>query len=66
MLYYESVVAKLNQKEFVKFHNKVIQMTLKFTNHMIEQGIRKESWTLTNNFVVSFRDLKRKARTNND
>ena len=52
----------MNQKEFEKLHDEVIKMTLDFTNHMIKEGIRKESWTLTNDFKVSFRDLKRKAR----
>ena len=52
----------MNQEEYEKFHDEIVQKTLEFTNHMIEEGIKKESWTLTNDFIVSFRDLKRKPR----
>jgi len=53
----------MNKEEFEKLHNKTIQLVLDYSNHLIEEGIKSTSWTLTNNFVVTFRDLKRKSRS---
>ena len=52
----------MNDKEFEKLHDETIQKVLEYSNHLIQEGIKSTSWTLTNNFVVTFRDLKRKAR----
>ena len=53
----------MNEKEFIKLHDKTIKQVLNYTNHLIEEGVKRTSWTLTNDFIVTFRDLKRKART---
>ena len=52
-----------NQKEFEKLQDKTIKQVLEYSNHLIEEGIKSTSWTLTNDFVVTFRDLKRKSRS---
>lgn len=53
----------LTDKEFAKFEDKTIKQVLKWTNYLIETGIKSNTWSLTNSFKVTFRDLKRKART---
>jgi len=50
------------EKDFAKLHDKIIKQALKYSNHLIEEGIKSSSFTLTNSFVVIFRDLKRKPR----
>jgi len=52
----------MNEKEFMKLHDKTIKQVLEYSNYLIEEGVKKTSWVLTNDFVVSFRDLKRKPR----
>lgn len=52
-----------NQKEFEKLQDNTIKQVLKYSNHLIEEGVKSTSWTLTNDFVVTFRDLKRKSRS---
>jgi len=54
---------RLTQKEFEKLHDETIKQVLNYCNHLIEEGIKSTSWTLTNDFKVTFRDLKRKKRT---
>ena len=53
----------MNQKDFEKLQDKTIKQVLIYSNHLIDEGVKRTSWTLTNNFVVTFRDLKRKARS---
>jgi len=53
---------QLTDKEFAKLEDKTIKQVLKWTNYLMESGIKSNTWTLTNSFKVTFRDLKRKAR----
>ena len=53
---------KITEEEFNKLHDKTIKIVLEYSDHLIEEGIKSTSFTLTNDFVVTFRDLKRKAR----
>ncbi len=57
------MIKQLTPKEFEKLQDKTIKQVLKYSNHLMDEGIKSTSWTLTNDFVVTFRDLKRKART---
>jgi len=57
------MVKRLSQKEFMKLHDRTIKQVLKYTTHLIDEGIKSTSWTLTNDFKVTFRDLKRKPRS---
>jgi len=52
-----------SEEEFGKLQDATIKQVLEYSNHLIKEGVKSTSWTLTNNFVVTFRDLKRKART---
>ncbi len=54
---------KLTEKQFMKLHDKTIKQILKYTEHLMDEGIKSVTWTLTNDFKVTIRDLKRKART---
>lgn len=56
-------IDKMKAKDFHKLHDKLVELTLEYSNHLIQDGIKSVSWTLTNDFVVSFRDLKRKPRS---
>lgn len=68
-MYYKEVnklskqVTKLSKEEFEKLHNQLVDLSLKYTDNMAVEGVKNISWTLTNDFVVTFRDLKRKSRT---
>lgn len=48
--------------KFEILQDKTIKQVLEYSNHLIKEGVKSTSWTLTNDFVVTFRDLKRKAR----
>lgn len=53
---------KMTQEEFNEFHDDLILRCLKYTDNLAEQKTKSVSWTLTNDFTVTFRDNKRKAR----
>lgn len=52
----------MNKKKFLKLHDEIIDKSLEYTNALMEDGVKSVKMTLTNDFVVTFRDLKRKPR----
>jgi len=48
--------------EFERLQDDTVAQVILYSNHLIKEGIKSVSWTLTNDFKVTIRDLKRKAR----
>lgn len=51
-------MSKLTQKQFNEMHDKLTDIIVEYSNHLIEDHIQSTSFKLTNGFTVTFKDRK--------
>lgn len=51
------------KSEYDKLYDSMLDIIVKYSEHLIEDGIKENKMSLTNSFDVIFRDKKRKRNT---